>query len=227
MLTLGIETSGQTGSVALVDTGRVLAETPLSLTGRRHARTLVSELKAMFDRVGNRPSECECVAVSIGPGSFTGLRVGCVCAKTLAYSIGCPIVAVESLTTIAAGSPAGVASVVAVVDAMRGEVFAAQFVRNTEAWERRGDIQIVHRRELETTFGTGVAWTGTGLSQIPAPELPAHCLPEVCWIPQARQVALIGEREAVAGKTQDAWSLEPLYIRRVAAEEQAERRRKE
>ena len=227
MLTLGIETSGQTGSVALVESGQLLAETSLAFTGRRHARTLVSELQMLFQGAGRRPPECECVAVSIGPGSFTGLRVGCVCAKTFAYAVGCPIVAVESLAAMASGSPSEATSVVAVVDALRGEVFAGEFLRNGETWERVGEIEIVSRRELQTMFGDGMRFTGTGLQNLAAAERPAHCLPMECWIPQAQQVAIIGEREAVAGRVQDVWSLEPLYVRRVAAEEQAEQRQRQ
>lgn len=104
MLTLGIDTSGLGGSIAIARDGNCLAERALSRTGRRHARTLVAELKALFDDTRLRPHDCNTVAVSIGPGSFTGLRVGVVCAKTFAYATRCTLVAVDTHLAVAAAS---------------------------------------------------------------------------------------------------------------------------
>jgi tRNA threonylcarbamoyladenosine biosynthesis protein TsaB len=223
MLTLGIETSGTSGSVALVEAGEVLGETELSLTGRRHARTLVAELKSLFDRVGRPASACECVAVSIGPGSFTGLRVGVVCAKTFAYAIGCRIVAVDTLAAIASGAPPDVAAVNVLIDAMRGDVFHGRYIRSADGWRRDGEIGLVAWRSLAAQPMVGTTLAGPALANIPGDQWPAPRLPAECWSPQARQVALIGEREAAAGRIADLWTIEPLYIRKSAAEEQAER----
>lgn len=223
MLTLGVETSGSAGSVALVEAGQVLDSATLSQTGRRHARTLVSELQSLFARCGRRPAECDCVAVSIGPGSFTGLRVGVVCAKTVAYAVGCQVVAVDTLEAIAAGAPAGEHQVVALIDAMRGDVFHAHFVRRGDAWVRDVAIRLGPWRELAQQEIPGCALTGPALTAIPVTDWPARRLSPEDWQPTAAAVARIGERQARLGDTTDLWKLEPLYIRKSAAEEQAER----
>ena len=216
MLTLGIETSGHAGSVALIRDGDVLVETSLELTGRRHARTLVTELQSLWARVGLRPAECEVVAVSIGPGSFTGLRVGVVCAKTFAYATGCRVVAVDTLETIAARAPGDVHDVLSLVDAMRGDVFHGHYRRACDRWVRSGGIGLSAWKTLAAPPDVGVALTGPALIAIPPDQWPAPRLPEHLWQPTAAAVARIGEREALAGHTQDLWTLEPLYIRKSA-----------
>lgn len=219
MLTVGIETSGQSGSVALVEEGRVLAASSLSQTGRRHARTLVSELKSLLEQLGYSPRDCGCVAVSIGPGSFTGLRVGVVCAKTFAYATGCEIVSVDTLQAIAAATPTGTDSVHVLVDAMRGDVFHARYDRQDGNWVRQGEIGLSPWRKLLPTIDPNIPLTGPALTNISTESWAHPRLPESSWTPTAALVALIGEEQAVAGNTDDVWQLQPLYIRKSAAEE--------
>lgn len=221
MLTLGIETSGMVGSVALVEGGQCLAASELSPSGRRHARTLVAELKSLLEQAGCRPHDCRCVAVSIGPGSFTGLRVGVVCAKTFAYAVGCPVAAVDTLQAIAANAPTEVTDVIAVMDALRGELFHARYVRRGEEWERQGEVRISPSVQVWGKLVPPVRGTGPGLARGTG-ELPAErVLPREFWHPRAEVVARLGERQVRAGRTDDVWSLQPFYLRRSAAEERS------
>lgn len=224
MLTLGIETSGREGSVALVNAGEVLGEADLSQTGRRHARTLVAELKSLLERCGKVPSDVEAVAVSIGPGSFTGLRVGVVCAKTFAYATGCRIVAVDTLQAIAANSPPDVTIVDAVIDAFRGELFLGRYHRTgNETWQRDEAVRIVSAESLFSPADAGIPLTGPGLAVL-GEQLPdRRLLPENCRPPRAIAIARLGESQALAGQVDDLWKLEPFYLRKSAAEEKAER----
>src|SRR5262245_22963627 len=110
MLTLAVETSGPVGSVALLDGEQCLDERVLEL-GRHHGQALVPEIGRLLAGQGRMPRDCALIAVSAGPGSFTGLRVGIVCAKTLAYAAGCRVAAVDTLLAIACNSPGEVAAV--------------------------------------------------------------------------------------------------------------------
>ena len=101
MLVLGIDTSGLEGSVALVRDGNCLAETSLNQLGRRHAQSLILEIGTLLEKHECTPRDVDVVAVSRGPGSFTGLRVGMVCAKTFAYATGCKFIAVDTFAAIA------------------------------------------------------------------------------------------------------------------------------
>ena len=145
LLTLGVETSGLTGAVALRRDGQIIESVTLQHSGRRHAQTLVSEVDALLRRSNLTAKQLQVVAVSIGPGSFTGLRVGVVLAKTLGYALGCEVVAVDTFCAIAANSPSDVSEVVVLADAQRGELFAGRYTPSdvgvqSATWPRCGGI---------------------------------------------------------------------------------------
>src|SRR5437016_3375486 len=140
MLTLAIETSGSVGSVAVLESTRVLGEQSLAL-GRQHGQSLVPTIRQLLSDCGKRARDCDLVAVSIGPGSFTGLRVGVVCAKTLAYAADCRLAAVDTLHAIACNSPPDVSTVEVLCDAHRGDLFTGRYTRNaTGGWNPQEGI---------------------------------------------------------------------------------------
>jgi tRNA threonylcarbamoyladenosine biosynthesis protein TsaB len=121
-----IETATETVGVAVrTDAG---VEADLALAGRRrHVESLTPALEHLLHQVGLRPGDLEAIAVDIGPGLFTGLRVGVAAAKGLAQALGVGLVTASSLEILlAAAAEAGHhGRVCAAVDARRGEVFAA------------------------------------------------------------------------------------------------------
>lgn len=224
MLTLGIETSSFNGSVALTCGGEVLAQRDLDPTGRRHARTLVPEIQAMLTDAGHTAGELDLIAVSIGPGSFTGLRVGVVCAKTLAWAVGAKLVGVDTFLAIAAQSPADVDRVQVVGDGQRGDLYVGHYVRGAESgWSLEGAIGIAPAEEWLAGLTADDVVTGLGLERHAA-AAAARCrvLPRKLWTPHAATIAHLGEQCAVDGTTDDLWSLEPFYLRKSGAEEKAE-----
>lgn len=219
---LAIDTSGQAGSIALVHDGVLLAERQLAQAGRRHARTLVAEMASIFTECGLPPSACKAVAVSIGPGSFTGLRVGVVCAKTLAYATGCQLTAVSTFQAIVQGLP-DEAYEVAVVDlAQRGELFVGRYVRCGMSWTLQGEITIEPAESWAANRPHALKVVGPGLARLRGSLFAEEvCFPTEYDIPQARHVANIGAQQLAGSQTVDCWSLEPFYLRRSAAEEKA------
>lgn len=226
LLTLGVETSGLAGAVALRRDGETLESVTLQQEGRRHAQTLIAEVEAMLRRTNLTAKQLDVIAVSIGPGSFTGLRVGVVFAKTLAYAIGCRLIAVDTFRAIAAASPREVSDVFVVSDAQRGDLFVGRysFDRDRPTHERgssashpirQGEITI----ESADTFcrRTGeVAVSGPAAAKMPT---PLRVLPPEFHFPRAEFIAALGEQQALAGEQSDLWQLEPFYLRRSAAEE--------
>lgn len=221
MLILGIETSGTRGEIAVCRGADCLAEAALEAAPRRHAQTLVSQLDTTLKNLGLRVADLDAIAVSVGPGSFTGLRVGVVCAKTLAYVTGCRLAAVDSLQAIAANSPPEVTTVHVISDAQRGDVFVGTYNRIADGeWSREGEISIVKadawmqaRSPGETLCGPALGVYGTIAASM------CHLLPEAAWTPRARFVASIGWRRIERGHVADCMTLEPFYLRRSAAEE--------
>lgn len=224
MITLGLETSGRSGSVALVSNCQLVAERQLSATGRRHARTLVPEIGRLLADAGLTANDVGTVAVSIGPGSFTGLRVGCVCAKTFAYAADCRIVAVDTFLAVAAAVD-DVERMWVIDDALRGDVFAGEYVREREAWSCLHEPQLLSLDDWQQRVLPQVPVSGPGVDKLQAElESISHLkfADPSRRFPQAAQVALLGARQAESGNTDDPWSLEPRYIRRSAAEEKAD-----
>ncbi len=130
--TVAIETATETVGVAVRTAEGVQAE--FALTGRRrHVETLTPALEHLLAQVGLRPADLGLVAVDIGPGLFTGLRVGVAAAKALAQSLGIGLVTATSLDILTAGASAAGhrGLVMACVDARRAEVFAG--VRELDA----------------------------------------------------------------------------------------------
>lgn len=223
-LTLGIETSGFGGSVALIEHGAVVAARNLDPTGRRHARALVPEIRSLLTDAGRPASDLGLIAVSMGPGSFTGLRVGVVCAKTLAWATGAAIIGVDTCLAIAAQSPAEVGRLEVVGDGQRGDLYVGRYVRTGEhRWLRDGVIEIRAAETWLSHLDPSTVATGPGLERH-AEVAAARCrvLPRSFWTPQATVVARIGELQAQAGTTDDVWTIEPFYLRKSGAEEKAD-----
>src|SRR5690606_24301399 len=97
MRALVIETSGGYGELALADETGVAATRTLS-TARKHARDLVPQIREMLNERGWRPRDLDVLAVDVGPGSYTGLRVGLATVKTIAYVTKATVLAVDTMT---------------------------------------------------------------------------------------------------------------------------------
>jgi tRNA threonylcarbamoyladenosine biosynthesis protein TsaB len=143
MLIVGIETSGLAGSVALTREGQCLEVRSLEQAGRRHAQGLALELRELLKRHDVAAKNVDAVAVSRGPGSFTGLRVGMVCAKTFAYATRCQFVAVDTFTAVARNCPSDISDLWVVEDAQRGELFAGSYQQTGGVWIRPNPIEVV------------------------------------------------------------------------------------
>ena len=99
MKVLGIETSCLVGNIAICDGNRVVARKSYG-KNFSHGKEIVSTIELLFNEIKWDPSNIDLIAVSTGPGSYTGLRVGVTCAKTLAYGLGKPVIDVPTLDVL-------------------------------------------------------------------------------------------------------------------------------
>ncbi len=225
---LGIETSGLEGLIALQRDGVLLAEVVLDRAKRRHAQSLVSEVQTLLRQHEIKPAQVDIVATSVGPGSFTGLRVGVVFAKTFSFATGCRLVAVDTLQAAAAAAPEDVTDVSAVADAMREELFVGRYQRAANGhWQRLGSITIQSNetwlQSIAAAAGPRFAVTGPGLVKL-IENIPnnVRVLPEADWTPRASNLCVIAAQLASQNEFADPINLEPFYLRKSAAEEKLE-----
>jgi tRNA threonylcarbamoyladenosine biosynthesis protein TsaB len=218
---LAIETSGTTGSLALLEGPDVVTRFDLD-PALRSARALAPGIRDLLAQVNWRPADIQLVAVAIGPGSFTGLRLGVMTAKAFAYAIGAGIVGVDTLSTIAAQAPPDALRIAAIIDAQRGDVYCAKYsrVEMDSPLKRTTPIEIAAADGWLAGLEAGTVITGPALAKL-ASQNHADCVvaPRDAWFPDAATVGRLAAQRQAAGKLDDVWQLAPLYLRRSAAEE--------
>ena len=215
-LLLAVETATAAPSLALWRGDALVAERRTD-AGRATAEALLPALDALLADAGVALGEVAGFAVSIGPGSFTGLRIGVATVKGLAFGTPRPAVAVSTLAALARHAP-GPEPVAAVLDARRGEVYAAGFERGAPAaWLPEGVVEI---GALARALPAGCRVVGEGAALCE----PALRGAEVAFAhppyPEttARHVAALGARAWAQGGAIAAADLVPRYWRRAEAE---------
>lgn len=217
-----IETSGRTGKLGLARGDDVVQSLHLDAS-RRHARDLAAVVKAMLAGEGVRPIDLTGVMVSAGPGSYTGLRVGVMSAKALAYATGCRLVPVPAFAAIIRQAPAEARHVWVVADALQGQMYLQRFTRGAEreAWTAADELRIVRADEWLGRAAPDVWLTGPGVAVYDGRIPPAN--------PRVREPDREPTVESLfrAGRSlppvtrEELFALEPLYLRGSSAEEKA------
>lgn len=213
-----VETSGTQGSIAIFDGRTLHFERVLATVGTRHAQTLPAEVADALTACQLNPRDITAVAVSIGPGSFTGLRVGLTFAKTFAWLNNAKLVAVDTLRAISQQVPSETEYVTSIVDAQRSEFFAATYRWNSELGLRCA-VDEVHLATIDT-LSSEYPIVGPPCSKLAlaAPDR-FQILDESLWQPHAVHVGRIGLHMIADQQLSDPDTLEPVYIRLSYAEE--------
>ena len=234
MLILAFETTAKAGSVALLEGGKLLAESYQN-TGLTHSQTLMVMAEDMLKASGKTMADVSAVAVAEGPGSFTGVRIGVAAAKGLAWGGQIPCYGVSTLESMALTLGAYQGYVCPVMDARRSQVYNALFYVNCGQVERVTEDRAIALTGLaeelkdlsEPIFlvGDGSNLTFNTLKDtIPSLVLP----PEHRMHQRASGVALAAAKKIAAGDAGDGAALTPNYLRLSQAErERAEKMQKE
>ncbi len=226
MLTLALDTATGVCTVGLLQDGHVLAEYDISV-GLTHSEGLMPQLDQMFARTGIKKENTDRIAVSIGPGSFTGLRIGLAAAEAMAYAWQCGICGVNTLEAMAYNIPVEGVVLAPVLDAQKGNFYTA-FYEWTDGELR--EIRPVEMTDAGTLLQQLQACGKTVLLMGECGKLMKQELPdgisvaaEQVRLPKASSVALAAEgTEPLTGE--DVFTLRPYYIRKSEAEELWEKR---
>jgi tRNA threonylcarbamoyladenosine biosynthesis protein TsaB len=199
----------------------VLAEAWLGAE-QQHCRELVSLIDWCLGKAGMGPEGIEGLAVSLGPGSFTGLRIGLATAKALSLATGVPVVGVPSLEAVAAAAGPFPGPICAAVWSRPGEVYAALLAAGDgeDEWEYLLPTSALDPAVLAARlaqYGEEVLVTGEAARAVVEAAASAGALLKLASPVNRRltasQVAYLGLRKLAAGRRDDPFRLQPLYLR--------------
>lgn len=232
MLVLGIDSSACAASAAVVEDGKLLGEYFVN-TKQTHSQTLLPMVQSLLASLGKSCEEFDVMAVSSGPGSFTGVRIGVSSVKGMALPYDTPCVGISTLEAIAWGGISCEGNVIcAVMDARCGQVYNALFrvvggdlCRLTE--DRALSIEALS--EECSGYGSSLILFGDGatLCHKTFSIWGARLAPENICFQRASSVAFAAQRQAALGNTVPPGELLPAYLRLPQAERELKKRMEE
>jgi tRNA threonylcarbamoyladenosine biosynthesis protein TsaB len=217
VLFLALDTATENGSLALATAETLLGELSLASQGA-YLTLLMPGIEALLRDTGRKLAEVGAIAVSTGPGNFTGLRIGLATAKSLAWSLGCPLVPVPTMEVLAAQLPRQPQPVGVLLDAKRNEVFWGLYLCPQDRPQVLSPPGRLPVAALPSRLRPPLLLTGPGL-QVHGDFLQDQLSPGVSLappesrFPRAATVARLGRWRLQEGLSAAPESLAPTYLR--------------
>jgi tRNA threonylcarbamoyladenosine biosynthesis protein TsaB len=206
---LAIDVTGPGGGAALAFEDRI--EVGLIPPAVARGRDLVPQVQELLDRAGLKLADLGAIACAVGPGSFTGIRIGIATAATLAYAADLPVTAIGSLHGIAEGAPSEANSVAIALNARREHVYAARFVRHEGVLSAQGEYRHLPAAEFAGELDADTFLLGDARSAYPTLFERFAGSEDAPVRPDA--IARLGGSALDRGETTKASELRPLYLR--------------
>ena len=215
---LCLETATPSCSVALIHDGNVLQceEEP---KGQNHSEKLTLFIDSVMKKAGVRFNQLDAVAVSMGPGSYTGLRIGVSTAKGLCYATDAPLIAIDTLHAMAFGGKTLIHNdndsdiFIPMIDARRMEVYAALYERSLQTAQDTSAIVVEAHTFDQWLDKRPVVFFGNGAAKcqdiIRHPN--AHFIADI--VPLAQHMMPLAEKKMALGQTEDVAYFEPFYLK--------------
>ena len=223
MKILALDTSTEYLSLALWLDAKVHVRELLA--GQTHSQLILPLLRELLDEAGIELQDLHGIAFGAGPGSFTGLRIGCGVAQGLAFGANLPVVGVSTLLALAQGS--GALCVIACLDARMGEVYHAAYVKAREVWEEISPPGL-YKPEAAPSL-SGDSWVGVGSGWAAYGDTLKACYAQQVMqilpdqYPSAMAIAELAKPVFESGLGQPAREAAPIYIRNKVAFKMNER----
>ena len=224
---LAIETATEALSLAVRDGDRIWERHEIA--ARKQAEWILPWTDGLLLDAGVNRRDLQAIAVSVGPGAFTGVRLGLSVAQGMALALNVPLIGVSTLAALAMGAVriSGAQRILAVIDARMGEVYAARFAWRDGVLMPVSAAQVVAPSNLDLS-GIDAGWhvVGTGIDAVEGTlrqRLPADCANDATALPQATDVMTLADVEIAAGRLSLPEQVEPAYLRNRVALTIAER----
>src|SRR5437870_10535746 len=215
MRVLAVETSTMSGGAALLDGERVVGEYILDVRVT-HSERLMAAIDQLLNDAGWSAGDLEGLAVAVGPGSFTGLRVGLSTVKGLALALSIPVAAVPTLDAMAALLPFAALPVCPVLDARKREVYASLYRWDGAGMHRVWEYLAIAPADLAQRLEEPVIVLGDAEDQIHSPY--ARRIRPPRRGPSPASVGALGYSRLAIGDTVAPADLVPIYLRPSEAE---------
>ncbi len=219
MTILGIETATLACSVCLLNNNRIIREIT-DQNNLNHSVKLVPNIVQLFDKIDYKKNKLNAVAISKGPGSFTGLRIGMAVAKSLAYALNIPILAVPTMRGMAMQCRHRGKYIIPIINAQQNTIYAQIYGAAGEC----SDTYMLPIKDIPKLIKNSDKYVFCG--EISSEEIDiiktipnASIVEKKLLLPRAKYVAFIGKRYLECGMEEEQFFLEPMYIRKPAAEE--------
>jgi len=198
---LAIDTSSDYLSIAILKEGKILAKYHRK-SAMRHSIKLIPTIDKLLKKVRMKLKDIDCFAVSIGPGSFTGLRIGVTAVKGLAHSLKKPVVAVPTLDVIAWNSKGFKGIICPVLDARKNKVYACLYRSEGKALKRISKYLLLPMEELMKKINKfdKILFLGDIIGKMKN------------WHPRAEVLARLGAENFRKKQFVSPEKLEPLYL---------------
>lgn len=233
---LGIDTSTRSASVAIMRDGVILCENTIN-DRRTHSQKFMPILESIFNAVDMDVSDIDIIAVCVGPGSFTGIRIGVSTAKAFSHIYDIPVVAVNSLEAVAMNVNYLEKNIVSIIDAQSRNLYCAEFHfdegnRSVDILSVDCDIKIISIDELVEKYKSHtekILFVGDGVEKhrdiIEKEGFLA--VDDVYNIPRASNICRIAIQKYVQKKdVYNCYSIKPVYVKKSQAEIQLEQKDK-
>lgn len=223
MITLAIDTATKTAGVALLRDEQILAEYFFNLPVN-HSETVLPAVHRGLELAGVGIADVGLIALTVGPGSFTGLRIGASTVKGLALAAGTPVVGVSTLEALAYNAVGFPGVICPLLDARKGEVYAGLYRSGGDGFpEPVREERLATPAEILQPIQGDVLFLGDGMAAAAAliagrPKGLTHFLPPNLQSIRASSVALIGRGKRQRGEALELTTFVPRYLRRSEAE---------
>ena len=224
MKILAFDSTARSASVAVLDGERLLGGYDID-NGFTHSELLLPMAESLLNSLGIDVSEIELFAVTVGPGSFTGVRIGAALVKGLAFGKEIPCVEVSSLEALAENMRGAVGYVLPCIDARRGQVYTATFSGNGEELKRLTEDRVMPLPELAhelsdltaDVYVVGDAYVSAHKALL-REGVKVKSTPELCKKGSAASIGRVAYRKFLMGETVCDRELSPKYLRMPQAE---------
>lgn len=217
MKILALETSSQACSAALSIDGETRER--FQIAPRGHGDLILAQVDELMAQAGIRPAELDGLAFGRGPGAFTGVRIATSVAQGIAFAAELPVLPISSLEALAAASRRqwGDEAVACAIDARMGEVYWAAYRFESGQWRQAIGECVVAPGRVDTPDGDDWVGVGTGWQEFPDVLATSTggriSVRDAAMLPQAQDIASLGERDFSLGKGLPAEQALPVYLR--------------